>query len=505
MDANFCTVTQYRINEKTAIMSIFAKEYRVFAIFIFLSFLIFAPFLTGLQRVHDSFYVSFYGGFVFMRGIFEQGRVVAYAFYRILEIFNPPYTFVMSVSVGFSLIFLSIAAYIVYCLICQFGALLDCRNTAVLTILGCYTLFFNLFVLEFMLFFENAVMSLGILLATIACVMVLQKRYGTSILLMIFSVFCYQPSSVYFMPLTILFLGVKYKESISVFIRKSFCASVVFIAALLSNYMFLLIVSDEVRFTGDVRVMENVIEIIFAFFRFGYHNFNTMPPFIFSSFLGIFLLVFAFLCKRQRDYFALIVGLLVFLLVLIAPLLMLLPMATDGWHVMPRSGVVMASIGGFMLINIALISQKTSNYMLLLAALFVLVISQRQLDMQRSNFATNHLDMQELSHIIETIQSYESHHGITVRRIYFTYDEPKIYFRGNLNQYRDITIRVKQLEWMPRPLIRHYLGSDVEVQAMSVAMTREEIARVSGKRHNHWFTNGILVFEEDTVFIFFRS
>jgi len=484
----------------------FIKEYMVLIFYLFYSFIVFGPFLSGQQRVHDSYLVELFDNYGFMvRGLFNQGRIISSWFYSALLHINPPYTLAMSISVGASLIFLSLAAYIVFCLIKKFAALEDCRNSYILAALGSLMLFFNLFILESMLFFENAVMSLGILLAVVACALLMRdgiKWYIASLFCMILSMFCYQPSSAFFPPLAVLFLGIKHQNELALLIRKILGAALIYGAALFSNFIFLTLISTDTRFAGEVRLSENFANSVRAFFSFGLNNFGFMPNYVFSLFLFVFMCILTYICIRHKMYKILLASIVAFSVIFITTFTLLLPMASNIWYIMPRSGVAIAGIGGLMIISIATCSKKTRKSTLLVAALFVLIISQRQIDIQKNSYANNQLDMQELHNIVNTIRSYEDYHGLTINHIYFTYDA-HAWQRKTLNNYGDLTIRILQVSWMPEPLLHLYFGRGVSVMPMSWVMTQEEIERVSYKRESFWFTNGRIVFVEDTAYIFF--
>jgi len=486
----------------------FWNESLVFGLFLFYSFLVFAPFLSGQQRVHDSYLVELYRGYDFMiRGLFQQGRIVSSWFYRILETLNPPHTLMMGLSVGASLVFLSMAAYLVYCLFCAYAPVSDEKmqqNRLILAALGSLMLVFNLFISESMLFFENAIMSLGILFALVSATLFVRGgRWNLigSLLFLILSVFCYQPSSAFFPPVVLLFLGARYGGNLWLFLQRSFQAAALYGTGLFSNFLFLSLISTDVRFVGELRLLENLRNSFMAILRFGAHQLGFMPRYLFSSFLLIFLAILALNCYRQKKLMHIFVCLLAIASLFAATFALLLPMASDTWDITPRAGVAMAGIGGLLLLGIALFSETVRKPVLLVALLFVLLISQRQLDIQRNNYASNQLDMQELTAIVQTIRAYEAYHDITVRRIYFAYDSPEAWSRENLRHYNDLTVSILRVEWMPPPLLRYHLGPEVSIA--QYPMTAEEAAVFSEARQRHWFTNGILVFDGETVYIFF--
>jgi len=481
------------------------KEYVVFLSFLFYGFLVFAPFLSGRQRVHDSYLVEIHAGYNFMiEDLFNQGRIVSAWLYRVLLFFNPPYDLTMSVSVGVSIVFLAIAAYTVFYLVSKYVDAESYRNIRILSAIGSLLVFFNLFILESMLFYENAIMSLGILLAVMACALFLKggvKWYIASLFCMILSMFCYQPSSAFFPPLIVLFLGVKTKAKYSLLALKISIAVLVYGCALLSNFIFLQMVSDDSRFGGEVRLTENITRSVEVFMRFVSNHMGFMPDYVFSLFLLGFLCIFTYVCFRHNNLTGFITGLMSFVAIFAATFVLMLPMATDIWYIFPRNGVAMAGIGGLMLIGIALYSKRVSRIVMLVAVLFLLIVSQIQIDIQLNSRANNHLDMYELALIGERLRGYEEHLGSPIEQIYFGWDTPMEWFRPQLNNYNDLTISMWHVRWMVRPFIWHYLGREVTVRMMS----HDEMERIAETRSEHWFTGGRMVFEDGSVYLILNN
>jgi len=489
----------------------FTKDYKVFVACVFYSALVFYPFLTGRQRVHDSYLVEMYAGYRFMiNGLFNQGRVISSWFYRVLLFFNPPYTLAMAVSVGASLVFLSMAAYIVFCLVRRYGDVTS-RNAYVLAALGALMIFFNVFLLETMLFFENAVMSFGILMAVAAVALALWggvKGYVLSLICMVISVFCYQPATAFFPPLIALFGGaasnveITFGSKVVRFMKYAVPAAVVYIVALLSNVIFLQVIpGGDGRFYGETRIFDNISHSITASRYFLQNNWGFLPNYVFSLFLLIFVVALAIYTLRKKNYFALASCVIAFLLIFVASFVILLPMATDRWYIFPRSGVALAGIGGLIIVAIALYAKRINRAVLIAAALFVLIISQRQIDIQINSYANQHLDMMELNVIANKLRDYEEHYGITIQRIYIGYDTPMVWFRSQLNNYNDLTISMWHVSWMPGPFLSYQLGRPFTV----LHMTPYDMERIASYRQAHWFTGGRMVFDGETVYLILNN
>ncbi|MCL2224209.1 MAG: glucosyltransferase domain-containing protein [Defluviitaleaceae bacterium] len=481
------------------------KEYYVLLIYLFYGFIVFAPFLSGRQRVHDSYLVEIYAGYGFMiNGLFNQGRVFSSLLYQALLFLNPPFNLAMAISTGVSIVFLSIAAYIMFYLTKKYAVPSDCRNRDILATIGSLLVFFNLFILESMLFFESAIMSLGILLAVIACALFLRggiKWYVISLICMILSMFCYQPSSAFFPPLVVLFLGANHQEQISRLIKKIFIAALIHGGALFSNFIFLQIFSYDARFDGEVRIIENISFSINAIVRFGLNHMGFMPNYVFSLFLFVFFCIIIYVCYWQKKPTGFVTILMSFVAIFAATFVLMLPMSTDIWYILPRNGVAMAGIGGMMLLGIVLYSKRVSRIVLAIATVFLLIVSQIQIDIQLNSRANNHLDMLELALIGERLRAYENYRGSPIERIYFGYDSPKTWFRPQLNNYHDLTISMWHVGWMPRPFIWHYLGREVSMRPMS----SYDIERIAYARKEHWFTGGRMVFDDGVVYLILNN
>jgi len=482
------------------------KDVVVFVAFLLYGALVFAPFLRGEQRVHDSFLVEHYAGYERMiRGLFSQGRVLSSWLYQVLHVFNPSHTLTMRLSVAASLVFLSLAAYIVFRLLRQYAVSTEEKGGYVFAALGALMLCFNLFIAESMLFFENAVMSLGILLAVLAVALFLRggrKHCLLGLLALVLSVFSYQPSSVFFPPLIVLFLGARYHAEWWKFFRRVCLAVLMYAAAVFSNVAFLLLYSSDVRFASDVRIWDNMRHAVGALRLFFLNQFGFFRDYMFLLFLAIFFAVLIFTCHRQRMYRALFVSILSVFALLATTVALHLPIASDLWYIAPRSAVAVAGIGGLLLLAIALFAKRIRLPILAIALIFTLLLSQKQMDIQRNTYANNQMDMQELAQIADTIRAYEAYHGIYIQEIFFSHDIPQTWQREGLRHYQDLTIRMLQIPWMPEPLLRISLGDHITVVHMYDVLTPAEIEQLAAARQSHWFTGGRLVFDGERVYLF---
>jgi len=482
------------------------RDALVFVVFLLYSALVFGSFLRGEQRVHDSFLVEHYAGYERMiSGLFSQGRLLSSWFYQVLHFFNPPYTLTMRLSVAASLVFLSLSAYIVFRLVRQYAVSTEEKSGYVFAALGALMLCFNLFIAESMLFFENAIMSLGILLAIVALVLFLRggrKHYLLGFLALILSVFSYQPSSVFFPPLAVLFFGARYHTDLRQFFRRICLAAFLYAIAVFSNVMFLFLRSIDVRFAGDLRLSDNIRYTADALGQFFLNQFGFFRDYVFLLFLILFFGILILICLRQQMVRALFVSILSLVTLLAATMALHLPVASDSWYIAPRSAVALGSLGGLLLLAIALFARRIKRPILIAALLFTLLLSQKQIDIQQNTYANNQMDLQELAHIVDTIRAYEAYHGIRVTRIYFGYDVPQVWQRESLRHYQDLTIRMLQIPWMPEPLLQINLGHDVTVLYIRDHLSPEKIEQVTADRQSHWFTGGGLVFDGETVYLF---
>ena len=493
------------------------KKHKLFFLYLLYGLIVFAPFLSGRQRTHDSYLVEIYTGYFYMVArLFEQGRVFSSWFYSILHVLNTPTNLTMALSTFASILFLSSASYIVYRAV---SSRVKVKNTlsSVITALGAGMLFFNLFVLEFMIFYENAIMSLGVFFAVLTAVWVIcgtRKGYLLAFTFLLISVFAYQPTTAFFPPLALLFTGIeiehastkmpmqRFTEKLLLFCKKITPAVLIYTLALFCNVVFLQTFgSGDSRFAGEINLLQNIRHSFFAVLRFFYNQLGTMPPYLFFLFLLVLFLVFFTTALKNKHIFPIFISLLSFSFLFISTLFILLPTASMFWHVALRSGMPMAGIGGLLLLFIALWGLPAQKHLqritLGIMILFSLFIAQRQIEAQVDHFANRHMDMQELALIGDTIRAYEAYHGITVTHISFGYEEPITWHRANLNRFGDLTLSMWQVEWMPPAFLEDYLGRALLV----TVLTHDELKEMIAIRQEHWFTRGRIWFDGDTVYL----
>lgn len=470
---------------------------------LFYGFLVFSPFLRE-HWVHDTYCISQYG-YNFMSGLFSQGRVISHFFYKILYFFDPPYSIAMTLSVSASLIFLSVSSFLVFYLINESSVDNDDepdKKTLVLALIGSISIFFNVFILDSLLFLENAVMSFGILLSALSCYCFLRDDracYFVSLILLVGGVFCYQADIAFFLPLTLIFIGARHRRhEIKTCIKKCLLACSFYAVALISNYLFLQAISTtDTRAAGEIDVFTNIKKCLEALGDFFENTFEFLPAHLLSFFVIVLLIIFIVKAIKTKNYLGLTVSVLAFITLIICAILPHVAMASDRWYVMPRSAVAIAGIVGLIMVGLSVFNEKTNVFGLIFCAVFLLIISQTQIDIQKNNYANNKLDEQEILYIVNKIEDYEAENNLIIERVYFVYDQYQTYYRETLNNYQDLTIRIMSVGWMPFPMLERYMGREYPREEIST----EDYDRLFKDKNWDEFRDEQLVFEGRTAYI----
>jgi len=461
--------------------------------------LVFSPFLRS-HWVHDSYLIRMYGYRYMVKAGINAGRPVTSLFYTILDGVGLPYRWTMALSVSATVVLLSFAAFIVFYMARSriSDGEHDIKRDALL-FMGSMSIFFNLFLPDSLLFFENSVVALGVLLTVISCLLFVRGgrlNLGLSLAFHVAGVFCYQSDISYFLPFVILFTFMGSKHSVKSAALRLSIACGFYAAAMAANYGFIRLVgSNDRRVTGGFDLGENLRlcgETLGNFFR---DNFGFMPDYLFTLFLLAFTAVLVYNAVRSRKYSPLIVTGVSVAALIVCALLPHLPMRH--FYVMPRSGIALAAMGGLLMVCAAMTSRKVKTPIVLLFALFILVIGQRQIDIQKNNYANNHMDMREVAYIGDAILHYEAESGIPVAKIVAALDPAPQFFRPYLKNYEDITIRVLTVPWMVHPMVSEYLGRDYVDEFMEFDEFKERFG--GGGTAGPDFAQ--LVFVDDVLYI----
>ena len=483
------------------------RSHRLFFPILIFSGLVFSPFL-GEHWVHDSYLIARYGYGYMIPRLLNQGRVISSLFLRGLNAVSMPYIPAMAFSVSLSLVFLSLASYTVFLMAKEQG--LSGKMASVLALIGSAGIFFNLFVVETLMFYENAVMSFGALCAALAARSTLRGKYVPAVIFAVICVFCYQAVIAYYLPLVLLFKARRRKvRQVSCSIANYLMASpnkiiafAIYALALASNYIFVRMVSMDARVTGTISYRSNIRGCYEAVIRFLRTTLGLTPTFLFTAFIVAFAVIILFNAFKSRTAWTVVRTVLAggaLVGCAMVPHVMM-----SYFYVMPRSAVGMAGLGGLLIVAMsstrgALLDGENAHgpnpgdaglanghdfssesdakdparkkgsigivpriVSLALASIFTLTIAWFQLDMQVSSIRNNKLDAAEIAVAADIIRRYEEESGIVVTHIYVLRDSRTIFRRDDFRNYGDLTIRALSVSWMIAPHLSDALGRELQ-------------------------------------------
>ena len=444
-----------------------AREHKVFFLIFIISGLVFIPFF-GEHWVHDTYLVARYGYGHMIPRLFNQGRVIASLFQRGLDAVPISYTTAMSISVLLSLVFLSLASYLVYVTAKEHGV--SGKLGAATALIGSAGIFFNLFVVETLMFFESAAVSFGALTAVLAARAVLRGKYVPAFILAVVSVFCYQAVIAYFLPLVLLFPTDR---------RKKIIAFAVYATALVTNYGFTRLISTDARVAGTVNIWANITGCYYEIRSFLSSTLQMTPKFLFFAFIFVFAVIITYQSVSSKKIQPLLRAAVACGALVVCAMLPHVMMSY--FYVMPRSALALAGVGGLLVVAIAQGTgergerreergERTGNdgcvrvlrvVSLVLAVVFTVIIAGFQLDMQISSIRNNRLDAVEIALAAEEIRKYEAESGFVITHVYLLNDSRTVFFRPDFRKYHDLTIRTLSVSWMVAPHFSDALGREL--------------------------------------------
>ena len=425
------------------------------------AFIIFSPFLAGRQRVHDSHLIEIMGYQFLTHGIADtavdslvaQGRPISSLYYRILYVIDPPHTLVMSMSVAASLLFLALAAFVLLYMLDKYV------NIGALAVLGAFALFFNPFILDSMMFYENSVMNMGALFAVLAVAAYFGRgvvKKALSMLFLLIAVFSYQAAAAYFMPLLVLCAAVRHNFDIKATAKDVLLGGLLYAAALLANYGFIWLVgSDDLRVAGDIDLAGNISGMMGYGMSVLASALGFTRPFRFFAglvMLFVMLVISTRAALRELAVYAAAIFMLGF-----AAMINHLPMSL--FYVMPRSAVAFGGVGGLIILCMAVADNAPIRSIKgVAAAAFIAFIAANQVAIQQASFANDRMDYHEVAQIAARIVEHETQNSVEINTLHTIMAHPRTLQRPYIRNFHDVTIRALSIPWLVRPMLERQLG-----------------------------------------------
>lgn len=408
--------------------------------------------------VHDSYRIYNFGFLQNLNGFWTQGRPVCMCFNILFNFLNITPRISQIISMFFIFLFLSLSSVVIYSLIIKrtLNERLTDLKIKIIILLITNGLFFNVYITDWMMFFEGCVFALGCFLAVISAYYTVEmkesyKKYVISSIFLIIAIFCYQ-ASIAIGGAIIILLTIydnKDKKILSI-IKMTIINMLPYVFALLLNFVFIKLVNlnntADARLSGNVDILYNLLFVIkqirwYFINMFGYPTKYIVALLIFITF--IFYTVK--LIKKKNNKITLLYTIVSLFSLWLLSILPILAMPSDSIYFISRSIPYIASIFPFMLLAIYLFnndlfnSDKKTYYILLI--IYTLIVTVSVLKVTSECLKNNLQDINIAKNIQNEIDKYENSTNNTIDTIILLPDTKISLNEKNITYYSDNTVR----------------------------------------------------------------
>ena len=313
------------------------------------------------------------------------------------------------------------------------------KKISLAILFGAIFIIFNIYGFEMFLFNVMGSLSIQYLVTVITVKKLVKKIDFITILECIFlnliGLCIYQAINPIFLGLAIILLGYKYKdEGILKNIKNYFIVGVVYGVSCVANVLIMKL-SSIPRY-GETNILENIKKLISRQELIWIDTFDLLPKYLYIGII-ILLLVIGFfkVCANYKKK-TLKIMLSIFLAIFMTIFAAYLPHIASDTVFVPRTGLSVSCIVGYMLLFIGIYFPKERE----LFNLFIKVISGVYLfftvyvscKLVQNTIRTNNYDKDIARQILEVVEEYEKKENIKVENMSFTLDEKPTW------RYKDI-------------------------------------------------------------------
>ncbi len=405
--------------------------------------------------VHDSYRIYNFGFLQNLSGFWTQGRPVCMWFNMLFNFLNINPRTGQIISVFLVILFMALSANIVYNLIIKRISNNSKLNTAIFILTNC--LFFNVYITEWMIFFEGCVFAFGCFISILGAYYIiesnntLKKLFVVSILFII-AIFCYQAVIAISGALIVVFtIYDNIDKKLLIIIKKLIINMLPYIIALLANFIFIKIVninnSSDIRLSGNVNILYNIFFVIKQIKWCIIDMFNYPTKYIIAlaiTIISIFYIIKIFKNKDENNITVLYTLVTLFSLWFLS-VLPIIAMPSNSIYFMPRSVPYIASILPFMLIIIYLFNNnlviKYEKIVYAISIIYILFSTFCTIKVTAECLKNNIQDIQIAKNIQREINNYETTTGQTINKIILLPDKKVSTSEINITQYSDNSVR----------------------------------------------------------------
>lgn len=411
--------------------------------------------------VHDT-YLSYARGFDGREFLLLQGRVAMYWFDELFNFLGWSVSQVQLISVILSMLFLALAAFLVYLLINERAKIeknVCAMLISIVVSIGIITTMYNV---EWLLYVETAVTCCGVFASLLATYYLLEMKkiikYLFATILFCLSVFCYQASIAIGGAVLTLFTIYDNKDSILTILKKLILNMIPYGIALISNLVYSKLINagaGDYRVSGTVDILYNIKKTIQALGSSIVYTYGFLPKglMLWLTLIVVFITINFLISNRKSimepikiiAYMCFAYGSLIVLSVM-----PMQAMSSELIYFMPRSIPFIAATFTFTCLICLLFAEnmflKNKLIRVLVIGHFVLT-TMLIINIQSQNMQNSTRDMLIGNIIHQNIINYENENGIEIDTIILLPDNRVEWTSPNIHAFSDATARAFLSDW----------------------------------------------------------
>lgn len=464
--------------------------------------------------VHDSYRIYNFGFLQNLDGFWSQGRPMCMWFnilFNFIKI-NPRYGQILSVFLV--IIFLSISANIIYKLILKRFSNNEKNsfNLKLIFILISNGLFFNIYITDWMLFFEGCVFALGCLFSVIGAYFIIEKqdvlkRYFISSIFFILGIFCYQATIAISGAIIVIFTIYDNKDKkILKILLNTLLYMVPYLIALMANFAFIKIINNgnvtDARLSGNINIIYNIMFTIkqFKWYYIDMFGYPTKYILAFLTFITFIFYIIKLVMNKEKKINILYIILSLFAIWFLS-ILPIVAMPSDNIYFISRSIPYISAVFPYMLLTFLVFTttlfKKDRKIYLLLLVIYTLLISISIIKVTAECLKNNTQDIYIAKVIQYQIDKYEEQTKNKIDTIILLPDSKLSLNEKNINYYSDNTVRALSSDYGTREIMYFVSTRDYKV----TEGTKEQKLNIFGDIEWDTFDMKQLKFEKNILYL----
>lgn len=328
---------------------------------------------------------------------------------------------------------------------------------------------FNFCTIDLLVFAESGVLTLGILFSVIAgCLFAtnIKHRYIYSLICGLIGVLCHQAVFNIYVPIALIMVVQKNKESIVKTLKSSFGALFIYGIDIIIGTLITKVLNAIINIAARPTKLQTIGTIIKTYKKYlsmlVLKTLDVGPKYwyvVVISIISIIFLIYIFKYKERKIFIFYYVAILASTMLL--PILPLVVVEENSQYLELRMSMCFGASIGLMLIYIVLMLDININKILsrLIKIIIVLMlVFNCQYIVQASGemVATNLLDRNIADSILEKIKEYEIENNTTIKYIGIDYDTSLEFYYHGSSIYRCINLKSLATDWAVVPIINLY-------------------------------------------------